>query len=79
MLYYLHLYYSCRELAEEYLLSHVKTAQPNNHIPKVNGYYKYHVIRIIMVDLCTVRVVHHGVEVITHICTYVSVIKNMFS
>ena len=40
MLYNLHLYYSCRELAEEYLLSYVKTAQPNNHIPVVNSYYK---------------------------------------
>lgn len=30
----------CRELAEEYLQSHVKTAQPNTCIYIVKGYYK---------------------------------------
>ena len=62
MLYNLHLYYSCRELAEEHLLSHVKTAQPNNHTPVVNGHYK---------DLFPVRVVHHGVEIIYYTHIYV--------
>ena len=56
MLYIIFIYIiPCRELAEEYLQSHVKTAQSNNHIPIVNGHYK---------DLFPVRVVHHGVEVI---------------